>query len=60
MRILIKLNSSKKKVIIKPSTTKKRKLGKVSYVSIFNSAEQERIFADSARNTMSKEAKLEW
>ncbi len=60
MKIIIRPNRKKKKMIIKSSPIRKRKLGKVAYVSIFNSTEQERIFAASARDTMSKDAKLEW
>lgn len=54
------IKSIKRKKIIKHGTIKNRKIGKVSYVSIFNSPEQERLFAQSARETMSKEAKLKW
>lgn len=48
------------KRMYKQGHLKRRKIGKVSYVSIFSTPEQERLFAKSARETMSKEAKLKW
>ena len=39
---------------------KNRKIGKVEYVSIFSTPEQEKLFSKSAMETMSKEVKLKW